>query len=823
MRKIGIRERGLRSRDILAPDADSGRAPGPVALRGPRSPYLNHTGWLRRVHLVDGAHLERLQRLGLTSYEARAYLALLRRDSSTAAETARLAGLPRQRVYDVLSSLVEKGLASTRPGKAVKYAATPPEQALEGLVAQHRQQLADIERETASMVDTLMPAYLAGQEHTDPLEYIEVLRDRRAINERFGELEAGIKDEILVFTKPPYATPVFEHDEGLEVVSSHSARSMYEYSAFDDPRSAEAIRRYIEAGEEARFVDGAPAQARDHRRAHRDVRHRGPGRGQLDPDDDRGRPSVPRQAAEDRVRGRLGDRLDVRRGEGAADQGAQDRVTHARVLGACALAIVLLLATTALAATGRGPSAPKRLTPALSADLALLQRDPRIARLVPGNRPGEIAYFVVLDAPKTAAHRTALERAGARVLNDYRTLDAFAVASRRASHAGSRGCPDVARLAPVEVIQTQAEQEVDQSKATTADVGATQLWSQGVTGTGIRIAVLDTGTDVTHPDLDDRDFRRWSSPLNPPKVVDARSFLGGGCVPLAGAVDGHGHGTHVAGIATGTGEGTPLAGDNGRYAGIAPDAELAVGKVLTDAGAGLNSDLLAAMEWAAMPAGSAPCAIGAHVVNLSLGSESRPARLNTGSDVDLVSQMLNRLAVRYGTLFVAAAGNSGPFLGSVLEAPGAAAQALTVGASAKDYDVNHDDTLSGDACAGYQQGAAGCSAGPGLAAAVARRVLVARPGGRRVAQAGPDRTRAQHRRPAGGDRRRNRPGRPQPEHPHGPALRDGHRDVDGRAGDRRQRRAAAGGVPRSARHAAVGLFRAVAPETRPRTRSSARR
>jgi len=207
---------------------------------------------------VDGAHLERLQRLGLTSYEARAYLALLRRDSSTAAETARLAGLPRQRVYDVLSSLVEKGLASTRPGKAVKYAATPPDQALEGLVAKHRLDLADIERETASMVDSLTPAYLAGQEHTDPLEYIEVLRDRRAINERFGELEAGIKDEILVFTKPPYATPVFEHEEGLQVVSSHAARSVYEFSALHDPRSAEAIRRYIEAGEQARFVELLP-------------------------------------------------------------------------------------------------------------------------------------------------------------------------------------------------------------------------------------------------------------------------------------------------------------------------------------------------------------------------------------------------------------------------------------------------------------------------------------------------------------------------------------------------------------------------------------
>ena len=56
-------------------------------------------------------------------YEAKAYLALLRRDSFTAAQVARLGGLPRQRIYDVLASLVEKGLAVGRPGRVVKYAA----------------------------------------------------------------------------------------------------------------------------------------------------------------------------------------------------------------------------------------------------------------------------------------------------------------------------------------------------------------------------------------------------------------------------------------------------------------------------------------------------------------------------------------------------------------------------------------------------------------------------------------------------------------------------------------------------------------------------
>jgi subtilisin family serine protease len=381
-------------------------------------------------------------------------------------------------------------------------------------------------------------------------------------------------------------------------------------------------------------------------------------------------------------------------------------------------AIVLALVAAFVAASaGAAPEPDVRpLAAELRADVAALvasRSDPRTTRLIPGHRLGEIGYFVVLGETKTAAHRGAVERAGARVLREYAAIDVLAVASTHAALRRVAKVPGVARLAPIEVVETEAEQEVDQTRATTADVGAPALWNQGITGDGIRIAVLDTGADVTHPDLDDRDFRRWSSLLNPGKVVAARSFLGGGCVPLAGANDGHGHGTHVAGIATGTGEGTPLATDNGKYAGIAPDAELAVGKVLTDAGAGLNSDLLAAMEWAATPAGTSSCSIGAQVVNLSLGSESRPGRLNTGSDLDLVSVMLNRLAVRYGTLFVVAGGNSGPFLGSVLEAPGAASQALTVGGSAKDYDVNHDDTLSGDTCAGYQQGTNECGATPG--------------------------------------------------------------------------------------------------------------
>jgi subtilisin family serine protease len=340
----------------------------------------------------------------------------------------------------------------------------------------------------------------------------------------------------------------------------------------------------------------------------------------------------------------------------------------------------------------------------LRGDLALLvsgdmQLNAAIPPLVPGYVPGEIPFFAVLTEPNDAAHTAAIEALGARVLRTYKSISAYALAAQPAAVLDVAALPWVSWLAPVELVRKLDEHEIDQTRGTPADVGATGLWDAGVTGSSVKIAVLDTGLDAAHPDLDDLDFRNWSTG-GPPKVGAARSFLGGVCAP-GDTQDGNGHGTHVAGIATGTGEGTPAPDDNGKYMGVAPGARLYVGKVVTDGGVGLNSDLAAAMEAMAMPEDDANCQFGVDVVNISLGTESRPTRLNTGNDTDFVSIMANRLAVKYGTLFVAAVGNSGPFIGSDLEAPGSAAQALSVTATAKDYDVNHDDTLSGDTCASW--------------------------------------------------------------------------------------------------------------------------
>ena len=208
--------------------------------------------------MADGDH-DRLVALGLTNYEAAAYLALTRRSWATGAEVARLARLPRQRVYDVLDGLVERGLATVEPGRPARYSAAPPDGAIGALLEAHRARLDVLEREAAETIARLTPAYRAGRAEDDPLGYIEVLRDPAAIARRFGELESSAEREILVFTKPPYAVEPADNVAGLQLLERRiEARSVYERSLYDDAAQADAVRRFVAAGERARVVDELP-------------------------------------------------------------------------------------------------------------------------------------------------------------------------------------------------------------------------------------------------------------------------------------------------------------------------------------------------------------------------------------------------------------------------------------------------------------------------------------------------------------------------------------------------------------------------------------
>ncbi|MEW2154609.1 S8 family serine peptidase [Streptomyces sp. NPDC007189] len=175
-----------------------------------------------------------------------------------------------------------------------------------------------------------------------------------------------------------------------------------------------------------------------------------------------------------------------------------------------------------------------------------------------------------------------------------------------------------------------------------AQIGTRAAWDAGLTGKGVTVAVLDTGVDLSHPDLKDR-------------VTTTKSFVDGEDV-----ADRDGHGTHVTSTVGGSG-----AASGGTEKGVAPEAALAVGKVLDDQGSGSESQIIAGMEWAARE-------VHARIVSMSLGS-SEPS-----DGTDPMAEAVDTLSKETGALFVVAAGNTGA--PSSIGSPGAADAALTVGA-----------------------------------------------------------------------------------------------------------------------------------------------
>jgi serine protease len=254
-------------------------------------------------------------------------------------------------------------------------------------------------------------------------------------------------------------------------------------------------------------------------------------------------------------------------------------------------------------------------------------------------RASELHRWIV--ATRGPANRIAmardLEGRTDRRFTSFGLVSGFAAVLSDKEVEDLQSLPDVRFVEPdreVHLLDMEANQQMQQTPYGIIAVDAPRVWAK-VRGEGIRVGIIDTGIDMTHPDLAAAYRGGWN-------------FIASNDSPF----DDNGHGTHVAG--------TIAAADNTLgVIGVAPRVELYALKVLSGRGVGSTSSVIAAVEWAVTN--------HMNIISLSLGSPAASELEEEAFDA----------AAQAGVLAVAAAGNDGA---AALSYPAAYPSVLAVGA-----------------------------------------------------------------------------------------------------------------------------------------------
>ena len=311
----------------------------------------------------------------------------------------------------------------------------------------------------------------------------------------------------------------------------------------------------------------------------------------------------------------------------------------------------------------------------------LYQVDGAIEDLIIDVNPKQkTGYFIVMvKNSKTNNLKGVLEKSGLQVLHSYKIINALLVKGslrdllRVAKNTGL--IKGIYKNAIFHLERGNINTGISVATATSASkIGANNLWSKGITGKGVLVAVIDTGIDKNHKDLQ---FANGTL-----KVIYEKSFVSPdyGYNTSEGPNDVEGHGTAVAGVIAGTG-----VQDSERGKGVAPDALLMNAKVFPKGAGATLASIIAAIEWATLgPDGQPNTGDEADVINMSIGGGQ--------AYIDPMQAAIKR-AFEYGVTVVIAAGNEGEGGISSMStgSPGNSEYAITVGAtdpnrgSVKDY------------------------------------------------------------------------------------------------------------------------------------------
>jgi sugar-specific transcriptional regulator TrmB len=215
---------------------------------------------------IPGAEFQRfwrrLQQLGLNAYESRSYLVLLGHSKFKALELAARAHVPRQKIYEVLDSLVEKGFAQVVQEKTKLFSAVEPTLAIPSYLSRRRQafeqELTDQSRHANGLMDDLKSMYSEGQGGRGTLDFLRIVTEPAQTAAEYRRMLSEVQREYVEFSRPPYAVdPLDEKLVRQARARGVSCKLLIEGSTLDDSHR-QRLGEYASAGVEVRQASSLP-------------------------------------------------------------------------------------------------------------------------------------------------------------------------------------------------------------------------------------------------------------------------------------------------------------------------------------------------------------------------------------------------------------------------------------------------------------------------------------------------------------------------------------------------------------------------------------
>ncbi len=204
----------------------------------------------------------KLQQVGLNAYEARSYLVLMGHPRFKALELAARAHVPRQKIYEVLDSLVEKGFAQVVQEKTKLFSAVDPTLAIPGYLARRskalQNELTEQARLATGLIEDLRGPYREGQDGRGTLDFLNLVNDPTQTAIHYRRMLSTVQASYAEFSRPPFAVDPLEEQLVKDAAARGIVCRLLIETAPIDQKHRERLNDYHGSGVDIRFAERLP-------------------------------------------------------------------------------------------------------------------------------------------------------------------------------------------------------------------------------------------------------------------------------------------------------------------------------------------------------------------------------------------------------------------------------------------------------------------------------------------------------------------------------------------------------------------------------------